>query len=111
MKEKLMAILIGTLLSVLAGCKSTTVVGHTYSAVPVSSVKVLYQEPKRPYEVLAFVNSYKTWAMSSSANVANLRKNAAKLGADAVIITSVHGLTMTDWDSASGKAIKWTARE
>jgi len=111
MKEKLTAILIGTLLSVLAGCESTTVVGHTYPAVPVSSVKVLYQEPKRPYEVLAFVQSNKSWEMSSSADVADLQKKAGKVGADALIVTSVHGVTMTEWDSASGKAIKWTSKE
>ena len=111
MKEKLTAILIGALLSVLAACESTTVVGHTYPAVPVSSVEVLYQEPKRPYEVLAFVQSNKSWEMSGSADVADLRKKAAKVGADALIVTSMHGVTMTEWDSASCKAIKWTSKE
>lgn len=111
MKEKFTIVLMTLCLIILASCESTTVVGHTYPAVPVDSVKVLYQEPKRPYEVLAFVQSNKSWEMSSSADVADLRKKAAKVGADALIVTSVHGVTMTEWDSASGKAIKWTSKE
>jgi hypothetical protein len=111
MNRKLITILMIVSLITLAGCESTTVVGHTYPAVPTNSVQVLYQEPKRPYEVLAFVQSNKSWEMSSAADVADLRKKAAKVGADALIVTSVHGVTMTEWDSASGKAIKWTSKE
>jgi len=111
MKTKLITILMTASLMIFAGCESTTVVGHTYPAVPIGSVQVLYQEPKRPYEVLAFVQSNKSWEMSSAADVADLRKKAAKVGADALLVTSAHGVTMTEWDAALGKAIKWTSKE
>jgi hypothetical protein len=111
MKINFIRFLICVCLLILGGCESTTVVGRTYPAVPIDSVQVLYQEPKRPYEVLAFVQSNKSWEMSSAADVADLRKKAARVGADALLVTSVHGVTMTEWDAALGKAIKWTSKE
>src|SRR5437016_2241074 len=45
-------------LAVLAACGSTIPVSaHHYPAVSVDSVQMLYQEPKRPYEVIALVGT------------------------------------------------------
>jgi hypothetical protein len=63
----------------LCGCGSTTVVGHKYPAVPVGSVQVLYQEPKRPYEVIAFVGRL-SGVEHISADIAGLQKEAAQVG-------------------------------
>lgn len=91
------------------GCgTSTTVVSEKkYSPVPVGHVEVLYQEPKRSYDVVALVHAGRTWGMSGKKDVASLKEQAAQVGADAVLITSVHGVTLTQYDNAEGKAIKW----
>ena len=91
----------------LYGCGSTTVVGHKYPAVPVGSVQVLYQEPKRPYEVIAFVGRL-SGVEHIGADIAGLQKEAAQVGADAVIVTSAKDMTMWEYAKANGKAIKWT---
>ena len=81
-----------------------------YSPVPVNSVKVLYQEPKEPYEVIALVNRRTGVEHAATGDVSALREEAAKLGADALIVTEAHGMTFFSYAEASGKAIKWTHR-
>src|SRR5207249_2216485 len=62
-----------------AGCSSTDVVSeYTYPAVSAESVKVLYQEPQRPYEVIAFMHKVSRIEHPGSGDVASLREDAAK---------------------------------
>ena len=97
--------------ALLSGCVgSTTVVGHKYPAVPVGSVQLLYQEPKRPYEVIAFVGRLRR-VEHISADIAGLQEEAAQVGADAVIVTSAKDMTLWEYSKASGKAIKWTGTD
>lgn len=79
-----------------------------YSPVPVSSVRVLYQEPKEPYKVIALVNRRSGVEHAATGDVSALREEAARLGADALIIAEAHGMTFFSYAEASGKAIKWT---
>jgi hypothetical protein len=96
----------------LVGCYASTnqVSEHRYPPTTVNSVEILYQEPKRPYEVLAFVNHRDTVTLSLKAQINALRKQAAELGANAVIITQAQGLMFGSLQgvNAAGKAIRWT---
>jgi hypothetical protein len=96
----------------LVGCYGAThqVSEHRYPPTAVGSVQVLYQEPKRPYEVLAFMNHRDTVTLSLKAQINALRKQAAELGADAVVITQAQGLMFGSLQgvNAAGKAIRWT---
>ena len=96
----------------LMGCYGATheVSEHRYPPTAVGSVQVLYQEPTRPYEMLAFVNHRDTVTLSLKAQINALRKQAAELGADAVIITEAQGLMFGSLQgvNAAGKAIRWT---
>jgi hypothetical protein len=93
----------------IAACTSTQMVSDRhYPPVPVGSVKVFYQEPKRPYEVIAFLNRKTGIEHPATGDVGGLREEAARLGADALIITETHGMAIASYAEASGKAIKWT---
>lgn len=109
MKTKIILTLIVAAL-VLQGCGSTAVVGHTYPAVSTGSVEVLYQEPKRPYKVIAFVSELHG-VEHPGADITSLREKAARLGADAVIITSAQDISVWEYAKAAGKAIKWTSKQ
>ena len=78
----------------LLGCYGAThqVSEHRYPPTTVDSVQVLYQDPKRPYEVLAFVSHRNTVTLSLKAQISALRKQAAELDADAVVITQALGV-------------------
>jgi hypothetical protein len=96
----------------LLGCYSAThqVSEHRYPPTAVGSVEVLYQEPNRPYEMLAFVNHRDTVTLSLKVQINALRKQAAELGANAVVITQAQGLMFGSGQgvNAAGKAIRWT---
>jgi hypothetical protein len=84
---------------------------HHYPAVPVSSVHVIYQEPTKPYEVIALVSHQNSLGLPISWEIAAVREQAAKLGADAVLIIDAkqHIPLITGENvKATGNAIKWT---
>ena len=95
----------------ITGCGSTIPVSsHHYPAVPVDSVQVLYQEPKRPYEVIAIVGNA-GGLTPLVADIGSLRKAAAEVGADALIVTEARNATLFQKPSTNGKAIKWVKRQ
>ena len=109
MKTKLLTILAAA--SFIAACTSTQVVtDQKYPPVAVGSVQVLYQEPQRPYETIAFMHRLSGIEHPVTGDVATLREDAAQLGADAVIVTNTHGMSFYQYAEASVKAIKWTHR-
>jgi hypothetical protein len=94
------------------GCTSTEVVSeHKYPPVSKESVQVLYQEPQRPYEVIAFMKRVSGVEHPGSGDVATLREDAARLGPNAVIVTNTHGMTFFQYAEASVKAIRWTTKQ
>ncbi len=102
-------VLIGAIIVSLSACSSVTPMGTAkYSAVAAEHVEVLYQDPKRPYEIIALL-SHETATRFSSVQdaVQSCRELAAEAGADAVIITSTFDQTFNTAAKASGKAIKW----
>jgi acetyl esterase/lipase len=93
----------------LSGCSSVTpVAGTSYPAVPVERVEVLYEEPRRPYEVISLVSHGGGSRFATIRSVVQkCRELAAASGADAVLITSTYDQTIGSAAQASGKAIKW----
>jgi hypothetical protein len=92
-----------------SGCRTNITpasAGVSYAPVPVDKVEVLYQEPQRPYMVIALVSySGSRWG-SVTKSIEHCREAAAKAGADAVLISA----TEAGWHTqtkASGKALKW----
>jgi hypothetical protein len=107
----ILAVLVAPISMLITGCGSTIPVSaHHYPAVSVDSVQMLYQEPKRPYEVIALVGTG-GGVRPFVADIGGLRKEAAQVGADAVIVTNATNTGMFNKPSASGKAIKWAKRE
>jgi hypothetical protein len=86
MKAKIVIMLLGL---AVAGC-ATDVANRYYSNAqypsrPAEEVVILTNEPNRPYEVIADFQSRGDTAQS-------LRKKAAQIGADAIIVTYLGGL-------------------
>lgn len=95
---------------VLLGCASSThyVTPSRHSAKSVESVAVLYQEPKRPYEVLAFVQGRSITIFDTPDLIMRrAREQAAAIGADAVIFNTTGQGRRGTPRSAEGRAIKW----
>ena len=95
----------------VTGCVSTHHVGSSnYPPRSAESVATLYQEPNRPYEVIAFVEAKTVTIFDKPEKMMQQAKEkAAVVGADAVIFTSTG-----KWSGmpgipgvASGRAIRW----
>ena len=73
----------------LAGCASDVAnryyASEKYPAKPVDQVEVLQQEPSRPYDVIADFQS-------RGEDAQDMRRKAARIGADAVIVTRLGGV-------------------
>lgn len=101
--------LVTTLGLFLSACSSVTPLTQKhYPAVAPARVEVLYQEPKRPFEVIAMISHEAATRFATvQSEIQNCRELAAKAGADAVIITSTYDQTFSTAAKASGKALKW----
>ena len=76
-----------------------------YPPNPVDSVEILSEEPTRRYEVIADFQSRGETEKS-------LRRKAAKIGADAVIVTHLGGYYKysEDWAKETSSAKDWYSR-
>lgn|ERR1700694_3894308 len=92
-------------------CVSTDYVASSkYPPRSVDSVATLFQEPSRPYEVIAFVEAKTVTIFDKPEKMMRqAREQAAAVGADAVIFSSTG-----KWSgmpgipgSAAGRAIRW----
>lgn len=105
------------LIFVLTGCASGShiLIGNVRQPIPVSEVKVYLDEPEK-YEVIALVRgeSVSGWTQQQDTNNAlnTMKEEAAKLGANGVILTNVSegtgsliGSSMSNKADLSGKAI------
>ena len=99
------------LVYLVTGCTSTDYVAPSkYPPKPVISVVTLFQEPTRPYEVIAFEESVAATIFDSPEKLMQrVREKAAAAGADAVIFSSTG-----KWSGVPGapgrataRAIKW----
>ena len=84
------------MLMMLAGCASDVAnqyyAAERYPARPTKEVEVLFKNPTRPYVVIADLQA-------RNAGAASMRRQAAKIGADAVIVSFLGGYfsTSTEW--------------
>src|SRR5438034_8625694 len=93
--------------AIFTGCTSSSqLVGTRYPATSPGSVQLLFQEPKRPYEVIALVHSIHG-VEAPVGELDTLRVEAAKYGADAVIVSGAHHMSIWEYAHADGKAIKF----
>jgi len=94
-----------------SGCSSitTTPTGQSTSgAVSTEQVEVLYQQPQRPYEVIALVSSDAATIFSAvPGEIEKCRQAAAKVGADALIVTATFDPSLGRPAKVSGQAIRW----
>jgi hypothetical protein len=96
---------------VLAGCVisgGNRVPGAAFAPTSPDHVKVLYQEPSRPYLVIGFVSIDRAIAGADTVIERKYRTVAASMGADAVLIdmlpkASFFGAPV----QGKAKAIKW----
>lgn len=74
----------------LAGCAtSMTMTGKAYASVSPDSVKVLFKDkPDCNYEELGFISTPMEW--NQNVAVGKARKEAAKVGADYIVIQTVN---------------------
>jgi hypothetical protein len=95
--------------ALLCSCaSSTTPVGRQYAAVNPTDVRVIYQEPHRPYEVIALLSRTRSILTSVQETTKDVREEAARNGADAVLITDAFpGYFGRAGTEVHGKAIRW----
>jgi hypothetical protein len=91
------------LLFMFTGCAADVAnqyyAAERYPAKPTKEVEVLYKNPTRPYEVIADLQA-------RNAGAASMRRQAAKIGADAVIVSFLGGCynTHSEWADAKNFA-------
>lgn len=113
MKQYSKIILCCLLASFLVGCATGSVIltGTARTATDPESVKLYLQEPKK-YDVLGIVeaSSDSGWTDQGSQDyaVAELRKQAAKIGANGVLLTNTGTQTSTVVGT-SGNGVIWAA--
>jgi hypothetical protein len=108
---KLQILAVFAFILVSVGCASTHYVASSkYPPKPVESVATLFQEPSRPYEVIAFVEAKTVTIFDTPEKMMlQVRQQAAAVGADAVIFNSTGKWSgmMGVPGVAAGRAIKW----
>jgi hypothetical protein len=95
--------------ALLCSCATSVPVGNrNYTAVSPSNVSVIYQEPHRPYNVLALVGFDGGLAFSLHDRLEKARVEAAQYGANAVLITDAQQGSWTNSGThLRGQAIRW----
>ena len=93
----------------LIGCSSVTPIGSVkYPPAATDSVEILYQEPDKPYVVIALISYESAYRFTPIPKVIEkCQELAAEVGADAIIITSTQGHGANTGPQANGKAVKW----
>lgn len=99
----------------LQGCvtgEATKTSSSSYAATNSSSVQLLFEKPSRRYEVIGHVSSEGANLSSKDANFRMLKTQAAKLGADAVLVQGAGVQEVQEWGeynhkAANGLALKW----
>jgi len=107
----------------MVGCSTETTATSKYPPTSPSHVRVLRRNPKTAYETLGTVRDVETYipkdgnasVLSGSLNLSSpilevLRRDAAKLGADAIILTQAQVSDPMDTTGATGESSKmWLA--
>jgi len=96
----------------LAACVTSggnPVPGTSYAPTNPEKIVLLYQQPKRPYEVVGFVSVDRAIAGKDSVIERKFRTVAATMGADAVLIEMLPKASFVGGAPVQGKAkaIRW----
>jgi len=84
---------------------------HRYAAVPPDHVQLLFHEPTRPYVQVGIVSSLGGWYTPDADNYRKVQREAAELGAGAVILSSSPDSdrrSFWQYPKQTGIAIKYT---
>ncbi|MGA2749578.1 MAG: hypothetical protein ABSG59_12440 [Verrucomicrobiota bacterium] len=96
---------------VIFGCTTVTQVSDKkYPPTDPAKIEVLYEQPQRAHEVIALINysgSKGLLGQDPKWMVQHCKEEAAKIGADAVILDDLAASGSFRRSSASAKAIKW----
>lgn len=95
----------------LFGCTTVTRVSvKTYPPTDPARIEVLYEQPQRPHEVIALIDySGHKGLLGEDPKwmVQHCKEEAAKIGADAIILDELAASGSFRRAGASAKAIKW----
>jgi len=104
-------------LSILTGCatgEATRTSSTHYAETDPKSVQILFEKPSKKYEVIGFVSGEGAKLASQEAVFNAMREEAAKIGADAILMrsdlvetTEWMGLNARPKKQGSALAIKW----
>lgn len=117
MKTNVFKIITGALIMIaIAGCttgSATRTSSTTYQPTDSSSVEILFEKPDRPYTVIGHVRSDGSDIASDDAVYRAMQKEAAELGANAIIVNeTVSGGFMEMRNKRAGAlAIRWKSGE
>jgi PBP1b-binding outer membrane lipoprotein LpoB len=106
--KHLVLVVISALL--LNGCSaSVVIVGPTGPSANVEEIEVLYQEPDRKHQTIAIINHMAQTRLSSLDSVLyTCKKEAAKVGADALVVRNMKGAwTGMGGASVDARAVRW----
>ena len=84
---------------------------HRYAGVPPDHVQLLFHEPTRPYVQVGIVSSLGGWYTPDADNYRKVQREAAELGAGAVILSSSPDSdrrSFWQYPKQTGIAIKYT---
>lgn len=98
------------MIAFLSGCSASVVmVGPEGPRANVNDVEVLYQEPERKNQTIAMINHMAQTRFSSLDSVLyTCREEAAKVGADALIVRGMKGAwTGMGGASVEARAVRW----
>lgn len=94
----------------LSGCSASVVmVGPAGPRANVNDVEILYQEPERENQTIAMINHMAQTRFSSLDSVLyTCREEAAKVGADALVVRGMKGAwTGMGGASVEARAVRW----
>lgn len=97
-------------IQLVVGCATTSQKISSIEYVPTKPVDivVLYKEPVREYEIIGYVRALqKTIWEKTDSLLQRCREEAAKFGADAIIVTNIGNESSMPGMSVNAKAIKW----
>lgn len=92
--------------------EATRTSSRNYVATSPNSVQLLFEKPSRKYEIIGHVSSEGIKLSSRNDNFRMLQTQAARLGADAVLVQGVGVEEVQEWGRynhklANGLALKW----
>ena len=84
--QKMRGSVLAAVLITLFGCVDVTKSGSAFPPTSASKVELLLENPARPYKVVAKLSTSSWWTFQADAMHEAMKKKAAEVGADAIVI-------------------------